>query len=151
MALGWAAILTVYAIGYARTQDAADLNNASSAPDVGVSTPGAVGPGSGGSAVSGGSALAQPTATPGALMNGTYVGSGTSRHGGIEATVVVAAGKISSVAITQCLTRYPCTWIADLPGQVVAQQNANVDLVSGASDSSRAFIQAVSNALARAR
>ena len=74
---------------------------------------------------------------------------GRSRHGNIEATVVVQGGKIVSAKISQCLTRYPCSMIAALPGQVVAHQSAAVDFVSGATDSSTAFREAVTNALAQ--
>ena len=58
-------------------------------------------------------------------------------------------GKIVSAKISQCLTRYPCSMIDALPGEVVAQQSAAVDFVSGATDSSMAFQQAVANALAK--
>ena len=44
----------------------------------------------------------------------------------------------------------PCSKIAALPGQVVAQQSGTVDLVSGATDSSEAYQGAIRNALAKA-
>ncbi len=59
-------------------------------------------------------------------------------------------GKITAAKISQCLTRYPCLMIGALPGEVVAQQSATVDFVSGATDSSTAFKDAVTNALAKA-
>jgi uncharacterized protein with FMN-binding domain len=90
--------------------------------------------------------------------DGTYLGSGTSRHGDIQASVVIEDGKIVSALITQCLTRYSCTWIAprtppgypDLPGQVVERQSPKVDYVSGATESSDAYSDAVSEALSKA-
>jgi uncharacterized protein with FMN-binding domain len=99
-------------------------------------------------------AAVAPTAAPaqaatGKYKDGSYVGLGRSRHGNIETTVVVQGGKIVSAKISQCLTRYPCSMIAALPGQVVAQQSATVDFVSGATDSSMAYQQAVANALAK--
>ena len=102
--------------------------------------------------------IAIPTATPasasaataaGTYRDGSYVGLGRSRHGNIEVTVVVQGGKIASAKVSQCLTRYPCSMISALPGEVVAQQSANVDVVSGATDSSTAFREAVTNALAK--
>lgn len=85
-----------------------------------------------------------------AYRDGTYVGLGTSRHGNIEATVVIQGGKIVSAQITQCLTRYPCSVISGLPAQVVARQGTAVDLVSRATDSSVAYRSAVAKALAQA-
>ncbi len=99
--------------------------------------------------------IATPTATPapagasGTYRDGSYTGLGRSRHGNIEVTVVVQGGKIASAKVSQCLTRYPCSMISALPGEVVAQQSANVDFVSGATDSSTAFRDAVTNALAK--
>jgi len=72
--------------------------------------------------------------------DGTYLGWGTSRHGDIQASVVIEGGRIASAVIAQCLTRYSCTWISprtpgtglpefDLPGQVVTRQSAKVDFV----------------------
>jgi uncharacterized protein with FMN-binding domain len=103
--------------------------------------------------------IATPTATPapasasgasGAYRDGSYVGLGRSRHGNIEVTVAVQGGKIVAARVSQCGTRYPCSMIGALPGEVVAHQSANVDFVSGATDSSTAFTQAVANALAKA-
>lgn len=94
---------------------------------------------------------AQATTTGATLRDGTYVGTGSSRHGSIEATVVIQAGKIASAQITGCGTRYPCSRIAALPGQVVARQSAAVDFVSGATDSSTAYRGAIAAALAQAR
>jgi uncharacterized protein with FMN-binding domain len=93
--------------------------------------------------------------------DGTYLGWGTSRHGDIQASVEIASGRITSAAIVQCLTRYSCSWISpktpgtgspefDLPGQVVIRQSAKVDYVSGATESSDAFFQAIAQALSKA-
>ena len=83
--------------------------------------------------------------------DGTYTGYGTSRHGDIEATIVVQNGKISSASISQCLTRYSCSWISQLPSQVVTRQSADVDYVSGATQSSNAFYYAIVEALNKAK
>jgi len=85
------------------------------------------------------------------LKDGTYSGWGTSRHGDIQATVVVESGRIASAVISQCLTRYSCSWIAALPPQVVARQSAEVDYVSGATQSTNAFYYAVVEALTKAK
>lgn len=180
--LSSAAIVAVYAAGYARTQAAEDqmtapapaavvaqapaqtngraagsLGPAASTPIPSAARPQQVAPyGSTPSAAR--PQQAAPTATPksaqapaqGAFRDGTYTGSGNSRHGGIGVTVVVAGGKITSAQITNCQTRYPCSKISALPGQVVARQTAQVNYVSGATDSSTAYRQAVANALAQA-
>lgn len=86
-----------------------------------------------------------------ALRDGAYGGSGTSRHGGIDVTVTVQGGKIAAVVISRCGTRYPCSRIEALPGQVLARQSPAVDLISRATDSSVAFRTAVSDALSKAR
>jgi uncharacterized protein with FMN-binding domain len=94
---------------------------------------------------------APTTQASAAYRDGTYVGTGTSRHGSIEATVVVQGGTIVSAQVTGCGTRWPCSRVTALPGQVVARQSAAVDLVSGATDSSVAYRGAVAAALAQAR
>lgn len=163
--LSSAAVLTIYGIGYARTEPAAQAMETVPAVATAVSTA-TLPPASG--------APLLPTATPTPAMrpavtprapsatptpatanapwrDGTYVGSGASRHGSIEVTVVIQNGAIVSAEITRCGTRYPCSKIAMLPGQVVSRQSVNVDLVSGATDSSKAYQAAVMAALAKAR
>lgn len=141
------------------------------APSVASSTPVAAGPApaapaslSGGAAVPpGGPGSASPvpaaslppltadTAHTLGLHDGTYTGWGTSRHGDIEATVVVANGRIASASISRCLTRYSCSWIAHLQKQVVDRQSPEVDYVSGATQSTNAFYYAVVEALSKAK
>jgi uncharacterized protein with FMN-binding domain len=97
-------------------------------------------------------ATVAPTAAPAKswLKDGSYIGSGHSRHGGIEATVVIAKGKIVSANVTSCGTRYPCSRVAPLVQEVITSQAAPVDLVSGATDSSYAYVDAITQALAQA-
>lgn len=94
-----------------------------------------------------------------AYKDGVFAGWGSCRHGDIEASVTIQDGRIALVAISQCLTRYSCGWIApkipgaglpDLPSQVVERQSPKVDYVSGATESSYAFADAVVAALAKA-
>jgi uncharacterized protein with FMN-binding domain len=82
--------------------------------------------------------------------DGTFSGWGSSRHGDIQATVVIESGRVTSARISQCLTRYSCSWIAYLQGQVVDRQSADVDYVSGATQSSNAFYWAIVDALTKA-
>ncbi len=83
--------------------------------------------------------------------DGTYTGWGTSRHGDIRAAVEIKDGRIISATITECLTRYSCSWIAELPPQVLARQSPETDYVSGATQSTNAFYYAVVQALSKAK
>jgi uncharacterized protein with FMN-binding domain len=83
--------------------------------------------------------------------DGTYSGWGTSRHGDIEATVIIEGGRITAAAISRCLTRYSCSWIAHLQPQVAERQSPEVDNVSGATESTDAFYFAVVEALKAAK
>ena len=74
---------------------------------------------------------------------------GRCAHGRIQASVVIKNGRIDSATIAQCETAYPCERIDVLPGQVVLKQDPNVDVVTGASDSSYAFLDAVAAAMFR--
>jgi uncharacterized protein with FMN-binding domain len=87
---------------------------------------------------------------PGRYKDGTYSGWGSSRHGDIQASVVIQDGQIVSAEIARCLTRYPCSWIIHLPNQVVSKQSTQVNYVSGATESSEAFFDAVAQALTQA-
>jgi uncharacterized protein with FMN-binding domain len=92
-----------------------------------------------------------PTTPPAPrYKDGTHRGWGTSRHGDIEAQVTIVNGRITSATISQCMTRWPCSWVEALPGQVVARQSAETDYVSGATQSTNAFYYAVVQALGKA-
>ena len=95
-------------------------------------------------------ALAPPPPAP-MYKDGSYKGWGTSRHGDIEATVVIAGGRIQSAKISGCYTRYSCSVIDPLPPQVAQRQSPEVDYVSGATQSADAFYYAVIEALAKAK
>jgi len=92
-----------------------------------------------------------PTPAAPAYKDGTFSGWGTSRHGDIEATVIIENGKIASAVISQCLTRYSCSWVSHLQGQVVTRQSPEVDYVTGATQSTNAFYYAVVQALSKAK
>ena len=97
-----------------------------------------------------GSSAATVTARSSQYRDGTYTGMGENRHGDVQVQVTIAGGRIASAAIAQCGMQYPCSRISMLPGEVLARQNTNVDLVSGATMSSTAYQEAVLQALARA-
>jgi len=100
-------------------------------------------------------AISGPAATPApsapVWKDGTYTGWGYSRHGNIEAAVVIEGGRIASAGISQCRTRYSCSVIDRLIPQVAQRQSPNVDYVSGATQSADAFYGAVVEALSKAK
>jgi uncharacterized protein with FMN-binding domain len=96
-------------------------------------------------------AAAAPTTSAPMWKDGSYLGWGTSRHGDIQAEVVVEGGRIASATIAQCRTRYSCSVIDRLPPQVAQRQSPDVDYVSGATQSANAFYFAVVDALSKAK
>jgi uncharacterized protein with FMN-binding domain len=89
-------------------------------------------------------------AVGGALKDGTYTGTGSSRRGDVWVSVQVQGGRILTVTITRSTLQYPLRDIAGLPAQVVQRQSAQVDTVSRATYSSQAFRTAVFQALSKA-
>jgi len=100
-----------------------------------------------------------PTNVPGALYkNGSYTGSVADAHWGyIQVKAIIQNGKITDVQFLQ----YPndhnrsvmINEYADpqLTSEAIQAQNANVDIITGATDSSEAFIQSLSDALVQAK
>ncbi len=168
VALGSAAIVTVYGIGLARTHSAAS-GPAAVSPAIDASTAIAQALASATPTASGlvrelvtatpaapgvtrATVTATPTLTtaPAVYHDGVFTGSGTSRFGGFEVAVTIQGGRITGVELTRVTTRYPASRIARLPAQVVERQSADVDMVTGATASARAFREAVAQALAQA-
>jgi uncharacterized protein with FMN-binding domain len=90
---------------------------------------------------------AQPT-----WKDGTYSGWSSSRHGSIQASVVIADGRISSARIEQCQMRYPCYVIDRLVPQVAQRGHPEkIDRISGATESSDVFYWALMYALAKSK
>ena len=83
--------------------------------------------------------------------DGTYLGWGHCRHGDIQVQVVVESGRFTSASIAQCWTRYSCSWVSHLPGQVLSRQSPDVDYVTGATESANAYYWAVIDALSHAK
>ncbi len=153
MALSAGAVLAVYAAGYARTEPAARSIAAATARATAAVTGGGgpaapAGGGGPGAPAPGASSSSSPASS--GYRNGTYTATGYGMHGPITVAVVIAGGRIKSVAITACGTTFPCSYVSGLPAQVVAAQSAQVELVSGATFSSLAFQSAVEQALSQA-
>jgi uncharacterized protein with FMN-binding domain len=98
--------------------------------------------------------VAAPAPAPAATSkykDGTYLGWGTSRHGDIQAAVVIEDGRITVARVEQCLTRYSCAWVQPIPPVIIRQQGTTYDYVSGATESSDAFQEAIADALSHAQ
>jgi uncharacterized protein with FMN-binding domain len=163
VALGSAAIATVYAVGFMRTAAAgvtvrqhapAEAASARSAPVANTTAAVAIATrlaatGSSPSPDARDAATALAPVLP-IYADGTYTGTGGGRLGAIQVRVTIRAGQVAVVNITRSTTHYSAARISRLAGQVVDHQSADVDLVSGATYSSRAFCDAVKEALAQA-
>ena len=100
-----------------------------------------------------------PTAKPmGQHKDGTYTGSvADAFYGNIQVQAVISGGRITDVIFLQ----YPndrgtsieinTQAMPYLKQEAIVAQNANVDIVSGATDSSMAFRQSLGDALAKAK
>lgn len=111
--------------------------------------------------ISASQSFTQPTTPPtprGQYKDGTYTGSvADAYYGNIQVQAVISGGKISDVIFLQ----YPNDngtsrsineqAMPYLKSEALAAQNTNVDIVSGASDSSQAFRESLASALQQAR
>lgn len=90
--------------------------------------------------------------------DGEYTGSAEDAfYGNIQVSIIISGGKITDVRFLQ----YPndrhrsveinTVAMPILKQEVITSQNAQVDIVSGATDSSQAFIQSLSSALSHAQ
>ncbi|SEM92603.1 FMN-binding protein [Paenibacillus sp. OV219] len=91
------------------------------------------------------------TVTAKIYKNGTYTGMGSNRRGSIQVDVTLNNDKITDVVISDFAMHYSESDVVGLPDEVLQYQSAQVDNVSGATYSTRAFEDAVQNALDQAR
>jgi uncharacterized protein with FMN-binding domain len=136
VALSSGAVAAIYLLGYLLTQN-----------------PRAIQPGSqlqcAAQASHSPTALAR-SAQRGQYRDGVYCGVGSSPYGDVEILLTIRAGKISRVTIAQISTFFSASVIEGLPAAVVRRQNADIDLITGATGSSQAFQEAIQNALRQA-
>lgn len=98
------------------------------------------------------------TTTTGQYKDGSYTGSSADAfYGYIKVKVVISSGKITDVVFLdhpsdrQTSIEINSQAMPILKQQAIAVQSANVDGVSGATDTSMAFVQSLSNALSQAK
>lgn len=86
------------------------------------------------------------------MTPGTYVGLGEGRNGAIVVSVTVSENSIDAVEVVSHKETYHVGEVPllEYPGQIVANQSLSLDLVSGATISSAAFLTAVRSAIAQA-
>jgi len=83
--------------------------------------------------------------------DGTYQGTGSNRRGSIQVAVTIKNDKITDVEIVGFGMHYSESDVVGLPQEVVQDQSAQVNNVSGATYSSQAFEDAVQDALSQAQ
>lgn len=99
-----------------------------------------------------------PSPLPGRYKNGTYTGDVTDAYyGNIQVAAVVENGKLARVNVLQ----YPndrdrsiainTQALPILQSEAIQAQTASVDIVSGATDTSQAFINSLGSALRNAQ
>lgn len=107
--------------------------------------------------------VSRPTPTPvmrprGQYADGTYTGSvADAYYGYVQVQAIVSGGKLTNVRILQ----YPSDRgtsieinrqaLPILVSEAISAQSANIDAVSGASETSPAFVQSLSAALSKAK
>jgi uncharacterized protein with FMN-binding domain len=106
--------------------------------------------------------ISTPTTTPApansAYKNGTYTGTAQDAiFGSVQVAAVIQGGQLSNVNILQ----YPNdsghsrqvsnSSLPQLVQEAIQAQNANVNIVSGATQTSEAFQQSLASALAQAK
>lgn len=86
------------------------------------------------------------------MTPGTYTAEATGNNGPVKVEVTVDAAAIVDVKVTEhAETPGICdTPIADIPAAIVENQSVAVDAVSGATNTSKAIIAAVTDALTQA-
>jgi uncharacterized protein with FMN-binding domain len=85
------------------------------------------------------------------VPNGTYEGEASNFHDSAKVNVTVQDHLITEIEILKVSPSGMQAKIEDLVQRIIALQTPNVDIVSGASASSKVFLKAVDNALVPAQ
>ena len=86
-----------------------------------------------------------------ALNDGTYAGKSGGYKGPVRVAVVVKGGRISTIEVTACRDSLARKVVKEIPRRMVRANSVEVDVVSGATISSRAIKRAVKVALEKAQ
>jgi uncharacterized protein with FMN-binding domain/succinate dehydrogenase/fumarate reductase flavoprotein subunit len=107
-------------------------------------------------AQAGGDAKALRSAAPAPaskeLRAGTYSGTAHGHHSDVTVSVTLGGGSIEDVTVTDAGETFNIgdTAVANLPGKIVDAQSIGVDVIAGASFTSRAILGAVADCLEQA-
>ncbi len=83
------------------------------------------------------------------MKDGTYRASSIGYEGPVQTEVVVKAGRIESVRVTQHREKQYYSSLTDTPRKILARQGVKgIDATSGATITSEAIINATAQALA---
>lgn len=100
---------------------------------------------------------AAPADTAAAYKDGTYTGSTADAfYGNVQVQAVVHEGKITAVQFLQHPDDNPTSRaindqaMPDLQREAIRAQQAHVDIITGATDTSMAFVESLTSALAHA-
>jgi uncharacterized protein with FMN-binding domain len=100
----------------------------------------------------------QPAATAGAFKDGSYTGPVTDAfYGPMQVQAIISGGQLSDIKILQYPNSHSYSVqvnsyaLPQLAQEAIAAQSANVNVVSGATQSSFAFQQSLAAALAQAK
>ncbi len=138
------------------TQAVSTSNGTSNAAPGGPSK----GAGSGAAPASSASQQASPSTSqsPGQYNNGTYRGSANDAfYGTVQVEAIISSGRISGVSFLQYPDAHDDSLMINqqamplLKQEAIQVQNANVQIVSGATFTSQAFIQSLRAALSEAK
>lgn len=81
------------------------------------------------------------------LKDGIHTGQSNGYKGPVRVEVTVEQGRISKVKVTSCRDKFARKVVKEMPRRIVEAGRAEVDVISGATISSRAIQRAVRNAL----
>ncbi|MDO4174324.1 MAG: FMN-binding protein, partial [Eubacteriales bacterium] len=116
-------------------------------------TTGSSGLGGGANGGGGGGSTSSTAFTDGDYKDGTYTGSASGYGGTITVSVSISGGKIASISVVSA-SGETASYLAKAKGvisKVISAQSPNVDVVSGATYSSNGILNAIKQALNKAK
>lgn len=112
---------------------------------------------SAGTTSSGSSATSASTAPASLYKNGTYTGTTANAfYGPMQVAAVISGGKLTAVNVLQYPQSHSYSLMVNgealpyLKSEAIQAQNASINIISGATQSSLAFMQSLSSALSQA-
>lgn len=156
VAIGVIGVFLIYTFAL-RGQNSGPIVGAASPKDGDPSNANSVTPSTGSSGSNSGSSTGG-SSTPTSYKDGSYTGSvADAFYGNIQVQVTISGGKITDVQFLQYPNDSPNSRYINqqadpmLKQEAIQSQNAHVDTITGATDSSLAFVQSLSAALNQAK